>query len=75
MLPAIVVPMMDLNTALWMYAVPVLSNQTLLRELSKGQAIEALPLFLTAGGSLLAAALAIGVATWRLKSERFVLAV
>ena len=75
MLPAIVVPMMDLNTALWMYAVPVLSNQTLLRELSKGQAIEALPLLLTAGGSLLAAALAIGVATWRLKSERFVLAV
>lgn len=75
MLPAIVVPMLDLNTALWMYLVPVLSNQTLLRELAKGQALGMLPFALTAGSALLAAALAIWVATWRLKSERYVLGV
>jgi sodium transport system permease protein len=75
MLPAIIVPMMDLNTALWMYLVPVLSNQTLLRELAKGQEIGLLPFFLTAGSALLASLAAIGVATWRLKSERYVLGV
>ncbi len=75
MLPAIVVPMLDLNSALWMYLVPVLSNQTLLRELAKGQELGMLPFALTAGSALLAAALAIWIATWRLKSERYVLGV
>lgn len=72
MLPAIIVPMLDLNNALWMYAVPVLSNQTLLRELAKGQEIGLLPFILTGGSALLLSALAIGFATWRLKSERYV---
>ena len=72
MLPAIIVPMLDLNSALWMYAVPVLSNQTLLRELAKGQAIGVLPFVLTAGSASLLSALAIAFATWRLKSERYV---
>jgi sodium transport system permease protein len=75
MVPAVVVPMMELNTALWMYAVPVLANQTLLAELSKGQAIGILPFALTIGSSLAAALLAVGFATWRLKSESYVLAV
>jgi sodium transport system permease protein len=55
-----------------MYAVPVLSNQTLLRELAKGQEIGLLPFVLTGGSALLLSALAIGFATWRLKSERYV---
>ena len=75
MLPVIVVPMLDLNTATWMYALPVLANKTLLLEVAKGQAIGLLPFVLTAGVPLLGAALAIGFATWRIKSERYVLGV
>ena len=47
MLPGVVVSMMELKTSLWMYAVPMLSNQTLLRELSKGVEVGALPYLLT----------------------------
>jgi sodium transport system permease protein len=75
MLPAIILPILDLKTAGWMYAVPVLANQTLLNELAKGQNVGILPFLLTAGTSLLASVLAIGFAAWRLKSERYVLAV
>lgn len=75
MMPAIAIPMLDLNTALWMYTVPVLANQTLLMEVAKGQAVGILPFLLTTGSSLLAAALAIGFATWRLRSENYVLGV
>ena len=49
MMPAIIVPMLDLNTAWWMYALPVLSNQTLLMEVAKGQAVGPLPYLLTIG--------------------------
>ena len=72
MLPAIIVPMLDLNSATWMYAVPVLSNQTLLRELAKGQDVGILPYLLTGGSALLLSGVAIGFATWRLKSERYI---
>jgi sodium transport system permease protein len=75
MLPAFAVPMLNLDTASWMYLVPVLSNQTLFQELAKGQAIGALPFVLTCASSMLAAGLAIGFATWRLKSESYVLTV
>ena len=47
MMPTIIVPMLDLNTATWMYAVPVLANQTLLLEVAKGQTIGMLPYVLT----------------------------
>jgi sodium transport system permease protein len=36
LMPGIVVSMMELKTATWMYMVPMLSNQTLLREMAKG---------------------------------------
>ncbi|MES2126538.1 MAG: ABC transporter permease [Pseudomonadota bacterium] len=75
LIPVLVVPALELNTANWMYLVPVLSNQTLLRELAKGQDIGALPFLLTFGSSLLLACLAAGFATWRMKSEKYVLAV
>lgn len=75
MLPAIVVPMLDVRIADWMYAVPVLAHQTLLAEVAKGQAVGALAWIGTAGTSLLAAAACIAFATWRLRSERYVLAV
>jgi sodium transport system permease protein len=75
MIPMVVVPMLELKTAAWMYLVPVLANQTLLRELAKGQALGALPFVLTAGSALLISLLMVGVAAWRLKSERYVLSV
>jgi sodium transport system permease protein len=53
----------------------MLANQTLLRELAKGQAMGALPFSLTILSSLLPALAIIAFASWRMKSERYVLAV
>lgn len=75
LLPGLAVSMMELETALWMYMVPMLANQTLLRELAKGQAMGALPFTLTSLSSLLPALAIIAFAAWRMKSERYVLAV
>jgi len=75
LLPGIVIPMMELKTASWMYMVPVLSNQTLLREMTKGGELGVLPYAMTFACSALAALVAVGFATWRMKSERYVLSV
>ena len=75
MMPAIIVPMLDLNTAWWMYALPVLSNQTLLMEVAKGQAVGPLPYLLAIGSSLLGTMVAVTFAAWRLRSEKYVLGV
>jgi sodium transport system permease protein len=58
-----------------MYLVPTLSNQTLLKELAKSSELGALPFVLTFFSSLLPALLVVGFASWRMKSERYVLAV
>jgi sodium transport system permease protein len=75
MIPGIAVSMLALKTATWMYAVPMLSNQTLLREIAKGEALGALPFVLTFLSSMLPALAAAAFASWRMKSERYVLAV
>jgi sodium transport system permease protein len=75
MLPGLAVSMMDLKTAMWMYSVPMLSNQTLLREIAKGEQLGALPFALTFASSMLFALAAVAFASWRMKSERYVLAV
>jgi sodium transport system permease protein len=75
MIPSIVVPMMELKTATWMYMVPMLSNQTLLREMAKGGDVGMLPVVLTFASSALAALAMVGFASWRMKSERYVLSV
>jgi sodium transport system permease protein len=75
MIPGIAVSMLELKTTLWMYAVPMLSNQTLLREIAKGEAIGALPFVLTFFSAMLPALAAAAFASWRMKSERYVLAV
>lgn len=75
MAPGLIVSMLELKTAGWMYLVPMLSNQTLLRELAKGQAIGALPFVLTFLSAMLPALALLGFAGWRLKSERYVLGV
>jgi sodium transport system permease protein len=75
MIPGVVVPMMELKTASWMYMVPVLSNQTLLREMTKGGELGAMPYVMTFACSALAALIAVVFASWRMKSERYVLSV
>ncbi|MET0981603.1 MAG: ABC transporter permease [Telluria sp.] len=75
MLPGVVVSMMELKTSLWMYAVPMLSNQTLLREMSKGVEVGALPFLLTFISAALPVLAVVAFASWRMKSERYVLAV
>ncbi len=75
MLPGLAVSMLELKTAMWMYLVPMLSNQTLLRELAKGQELGALPFVLTFLSSMLPALGAVAFASWRMKSERYVLSV
>jgi len=75
MLPGVVVSMMELKTSLWMYAVPMLSNQTLLREVSKGVEVGTLPYVLTFLSAALPTLAIVAFASWRMKSERYVLAV
>lgn len=75
MIPGVVVSMMELKTAAWMYAVPMLSNQTLLGEVAKGQDIGAMPYLLTFFSSMVPALAGVAFASWRLRSERYVLAV
>jgi sodium transport system permease protein len=74
-LPGLVVSMMELKTGTWMYLVPSLANQTLLREVAKGGTVDVLPFVLTFASSALPALLAALFASWRMKSERYVLAV
>jgi sodium transport system permease protein len=75
MVPGVVVSMMELKTAGWMYLVPMLSNQTLLREMAKGGEVGASAFVLTFASSALPALAALAFASWRMKSERYVLAV
>lgn len=75
MIPGIVVATLDLKTADWMYLVPMLSNQTLLREIAKGNTSGMLPFVLTFLSSAIPALLAVAFASWRMRSERYVLAV
>jgi sodium transport system permease protein len=75
MIPGVAVSMLELKTAMWMYAVPILSNQTLLREIAKGEPIGALPCVLTFFSSLVPALAFAAFAAWRMKSENYVLGV
>jgi sodium transport system permease protein len=75
LIPGVVVSMMELKTADWMYLVPMLSNQTLLREMAKGGEVGTLPFVMTFACSALGAVLAVAFASWRMKSERYVLSV
>ncbi|MCC2958116.1 ABC transporter permease subunit [Massilia sp. IC2-477] len=74
-IPGFVVSFMELKTAQWMYMVPFLSNQTLVTEMSKAGHVGAMPFLLTVLCSAIPAALIIAYASWRMKSERYVLGV
>lgn len=75
LIPGFAVSALELKTAAWMYLVPTLSNQTLLKELAKSSELGALPFVLTFFSSLLPALLVVAFSSWRMKSERYVLAV
>jgi len=75
LLPGFVVSFMELKTAQWMYLVPMLSNQTLIKELAKSGDIGFAPFALTFLCSLLPALLIVAFASWRMKSEKYVLGV
>jgi sodium transport system permease protein len=75
LIPGFVVGMLELKTAAWMYLVPTLSNHTLLKELAKSSELGAMPFVMTFFSSLLPALLVVAFASWRMKSERYVLAV
>ena len=75
LIPGFAVSFLELKTAGWMYLVPMLSNQTLIKELAKSGDLGALPFVLTFLSSLLPALLVVAFAAWRMKSEKYVLAV
>jgi sodium transport system permease protein len=75
LLPGFVVSFMELKTAQWMYLMPMLSNQTLIKELAKSGDIGFAPFALTFLCSLVPALLIVAFASWRMKSEKYVLGV
>ena len=75
LIPGFAVSALELKSAGWMYLVPTLSNQTLLKELAKSSELGALPFVLTFLSALIPALLVVAFASWRMKSERYVLAV
>ena len=75
MVPGIAVSMLELKKATWMYMVPMLSNQTLLSELTKGTALGVEHFALTFLSAMLPALALMVFASWRMKSERYVLGV
>ena len=75
MVPGIAVSMLELKKAAWMYMVPMLSNQTLLSELTKGTELGVEHFALTFLSSMLPALALMVFASWRMKSERYVLGV
>jgi len=75
LIPGFAVSFLELKTAQWMYLVPMLSNQTLIKELAKTGDIGVLPFVLTFLCSLIPALLLVAFASWRMKSEKYVLAV
>jgi sodium transport system permease protein len=75
MVPGIAVSMLELKKATWMYLVPMLSNQTLLSELTKGTELGVQHFAMTFFSAMLPALALMAFASWRMKSERYVLGV
>jgi sodium transport system permease protein len=75
MIPLFVIPMLDIGTQWWMYAVPMLANQLMFQNLATGQALGGLAYALTCLLPLLLAGLAVAFASRRMRSEQYVLGV
>jgi sodium transport system permease protein len=74
-LPVMIVPALELNTQNWMYAVPLLSNQTMFQALATGQSLGVMPYLLACALPLLLAVAAVAFAARRMGSEKYVLGV
>lgn len=74
-LPVIIVPALELGTRDWMYAVPLLGNQTMFQAMATGQPLGVVPYLLACALPLAMAAAAVAFATRRMGSERYVLGV
>jgi len=75
MLPVMIVPALDLATQNWMYAVPLLSNQTMFQALATGQTLGVMPYVLACALPLALTAVAVAFAARRMGSEKYVLGV
>jgi sodium transport system permease protein len=75
MVPLLAIPMLDMSTQPWMYAVPVLSNQTMLQSIASNQALGALPWVRTCAVPLLLAWGAVAFAARRMRSEQYVMGI
>ncbi len=75
MLPVFVIPMLNLGTQKWMFAVPITGHAEMVKAIAKGQALVPLEWLLLAGVPLLASLLLVTFCAMRLRSERFVIGV
>ncbi|MYN02190.1 ABC transporter permease [Pseudoduganella sp. DS3] len=75
MLPVFIVPALDLTTKDWMYAVPLLGNQTMFQAMATGQSLGVMPYLLACALPLVLAFAAVAFATRRMSSEKYVLGV
>ena len=75
MVPLLAVPMFEVSTQTWMYAVPLLANQTMLQSIASHQSPGALPYLLTCVLPLLLAWAAVAFAACRMRSEQYVMGI
>ncbi|MET0980952.1 MAG: ABC transporter permease subunit [Telluria sp.] len=75
LVPMLAIPMLEVSTQSWMYAVPVLSNQTMFQSIASNQALGALPYLLTCAVPLLLAWAAVAFAARRMRSEQYVMGI
>ena len=75
LIPVIAIPMLDLGTQKWMFAVPITSNAEMVKAIAKGQSLVPLEWLLLTGVPLVASLLLVTFCALRLRSERFVIGV
>lgn len=75
MVPMLAIPMFEVSTQSWMYAVPVLSNQIMLQAIASSQALGALPYVLSCVVPLLLAGAAVAFTARRMRSEQYVMGI
>ena len=75
LLPLVIVPMLETGTQWWMYAVPVLSNQTMFQSIASGGEIGMPAYLLACTLPLLLAWMAVAFAARRMRSEQYVMGI
>ncbi|WP_224244747.1 ABC transporter permease [Hyalangium gracile] len=72
MVPGMLLAVSPIQSQLWMYAIPIFSQQLLVGEVMRGQAVGPLPFLLGALGCVAAAALCLTLTTRLLSEERII---